>query len=426
MLCVAAALLVGAAARGEPMQQAVFPLKTLEPGNGFDDLQPLEAIIGSARVIGVAEGTHGAHEFLALRNRLFEYAVEKLGVTAIAVETGFTESIAVDDYVLGLQPMSDEVVRSAFSWHESGYAENRQLLEWMRAYNTRPQTCRPLHFYGIDLSGPRPGGIYEHARIAVDGALAYVRGVDPGDDKKLRSRLTPLLGRFNVDGYGALKPGERDALTATLADLVSLFERRAVMWTERTSALAYGRASRNAAVARHLDANFRTAGWGFRIDGGGDLNQRDAAMADTVRWILEREARRAGGEREERWERGERETGECAGWRGRVLLFAATAHLNKLHGVSERHNRPWTPLGAHLRLALGADFVSIGAFFAGNTEGFPYGQLRPAWLANPSGEVLKRYGSPRFVLDLRKETDASPQSFDAAIFLDGVTPAKLQ
>ena len=45
------------------------------------------------------EAMHDTHEHLAFRNRLFEFLVEQMGFTAIAVETGYSESVAADDYV---------------------------------------------------------------------------------------------------------------------------------------------------------------------------------------------------------------------------------------------------------------------------------------------------------------------------------------
>src|SRR5688500_15556326 len=69
-----------------------LPITTLESGGNDSDLLPLESAIGAARVVALGEPRHGVHEPLAFRNRLFRFMVEQMGFTAIALESGFTES----------------------------------------------------------------------------------------------------------------------------------------------------------------------------------------------------------------------------------------------------------------------------------------------------------------------------------------------
>ena len=78
-----------------------LPVARLEMAGDLPDLVPLKSSIGSARVIAIGEPTHGAHELLAFRNRLIRFLVEQTGVTAVTLESGFTESWAVDSFVRG-------------------------------------------------------------------------------------------------------------------------------------------------------------------------------------------------------------------------------------------------------------------------------------------------------------------------------------
>src|SRR5262245_7182829 len=107
-----------------------IPFATWEPRSGFADLQPLKKIIGTSRVVAFGEGMHATHEYLAFRNRLFEFLVERMGFTSIAAETGYTESIAADDYVLGRRADRREAAGAVFSWASAPSAENAQLLDW--------------------------------------------------------------------------------------------------------------------------------------------------------------------------------------------------------------------------------------------------------------------------------------------------------
>ena len=47
-----------------------IPLTTAEAGHGFDDMQPLKKVIGSARIVSLGEATHGTREFFQLKDRM--------------------------------------------------------------------------------------------------------------------------------------------------------------------------------------------------------------------------------------------------------------------------------------------------------------------------------------------------------------------
>ncbi len=63
-----------------------LPVTTIDFAGNDSDLLPLESVMGTAHVVALGEPTHGAHEPLALRNRLFRFLVERMGFTAIALE----------------------------------------------------------------------------------------------------------------------------------------------------------------------------------------------------------------------------------------------------------------------------------------------------------------------------------------------------
>ncbi len=126
-----------------------------------------------------------------------------------------------------------------------------------------------------------------------------------------------------------------------IADLLGLFDRRRVEWAALTSILTSERAYQYAVMARHLDANFRASGWGSGAGKLGDMNQRDAAQADNLRWVLDRE-----------------------GPHGRIFLFEQAGHLDgrmmdfslykdikfppthtKLTTLGERADRPSARIG---------------------------------------------------------------------------------
>jgi Erythromycin esterase len=140
--------------------------------------------------------THGTHELLRLRNRLFQYLVEELDFTAIAVETGVTESMLAEDFVMGSAVDKKSAARSVFSNNRTiSYVENFELIDWMRRHNASVTNARKIHFFGLDMSG-QINGDFVQSRIALDAALSYLRRVDSDLAAQFQKRLEPFLPKF--------------------------------------------------------------------------------------------------------------------------------------------------------------------------------------------------------------------------------------
>jgi erythromycin esterase len=390
----------------------VSPLASTEPGGSLDDLLPFKRIAGSARVIGLGEPDHGIHEFLTVRNRLVEFLIQSMGITAIAAETGYSESVAVDDYITGHGELNPLVVGSVFSWSfNTPYAENRALLEWLRAYNARSSTRRTIHFYGLDLTGGRVGR-FSDTHLAIDAALAYVAKVDTTQARVLHQRIDPLMPRFTSDAYDSLTAADQNALTAAIDDLVSLFDRRQVKWSELTSPDAYDGARHQAVIAQQLNANFRAASAESNPQA-----QREIAMAQNLRWILGHEGAGA-----------------------RIFLFAANWHISKGPMVTDRWG---SSLGEHLQAMFGKEYVSIGTTFNRMEEGSSDGPANPVEGsassllsglcpsqclldlrdARTDGPVAEWFRSARALRGGRNDSIVLSKAFDGLVYIAAVHPA---
>ncbi len=369
-------------------------VSTTELGHEFGDLQPLKDLVGSARVVALGESGHEIHEFLAFRNRLLEFLVRESGFTALAAETGFSEGIQVDDYIQGGSADKAVVAANVFSWSApKAFEENLQLIEWMRDYNAHVAADRRIRFYGIDLTGGRDSDFIE-SRLALDASLAYLDRVDVALARQLRSRLEPFLAKFNDISYPSLSIAERSSLTATIAEIVSIFKRRRIDFLQQTTELEYARAYRQAVVAENLDAYFRNSpdvkarGRDYR-----DTQMvRDAAMADNLRWALDRE-----------------------GPRGRVLLYAHNWHVKKSPAQNEAYpeafpGKPTTPMGQYLYSFLGDQMRVIGFTFERGVDGLKVEGKWPLAALDPESidAALARVGLPLFVVDLRSAPKVGP------------------
>lgn len=305
----------------------------------------------SIELVGLGEPMHGAAEFLALRNRLFQRLVEAHGFTAIAIESSFPRARVVNGYVsgAGVPPSFDDVQDAGFSHGFGQLTENRELVEWMREYNTDPTHATKLQFYGFD--SPTEMMWSDSPRRLVEFVLDYLDSVGRGDDEQ-RARIVGLLGEdslwenqeaaFDPAKSIGLSPAARE-LRLEVEDLASELSVRRPELVTASGEAAFSEAVHYAALARQLlnyhasvarPSNDRTAHL---------LGIRDAMMADNLTYALARE-------------RGRTASG------GRVLAFAHNSHLQR--GMAAWQWGPnlleWWPAGAHVSTMLGQSYSVIG------------------------------------------------------------------
>jgi|KBSSwiStaDraftv2_1062776.scaffolds.fasta_scaffold00907_23 erythromycin esterase len=349
-----------------------LPLATVEPGDDFSDLLPLKSVVGTARVVALGEPMHGAHEPVAFRNRLFRFLVEQMGFTAIALETGFTESSSVDSFVGGGPGEAQSVLPKGLA----RYSENRELIQWMRDYNAAAGHQR-IRYYGFDLSfGGRVGG----PRSALDYALAYLSGADAADADNIRSSLGDALPSPDDGKMGMLSQPALAVLDGTIPKIAKAMAKNRRALIAHSSVEEYGWALHNLEVARQLAKCFHlTTPQSFRdIQYSAPvMNCRDHAMAENVGWIVKNE-----------------------GPKGRVLLFGHDGHIMNVKEESNRmakvRDKPFA-MGFHLRRAFGKRLLIIAISSASTSGGLP----TPHPAVDGIDDALARVGMPRMFLDLR-------------------------
>jgi erythromycin esterase len=357
-----------------------LPVATLDSAD-FSDLLPLRSVVGTARVVALGEPTHGAHEPLAFRNRLVRFLVEQMGFTAIALESGFTESRGVDSFVVG--DGRNDAQSVALHGLTSGFGrlvENRDLIQWMRDYNTNasPAGHRRIHFYGIDLPA---GGRVSGPRRAIDYALAYLARVDSAQADKLRG-LSGSLPRSDDNEFGSLSQTALAELDSSIAATAKSMAMNRDSLITHSSAAEYRWALHNLEVARQLAQGFRVtppeAGNDASMrDAGPAIAARDHAMAENVRWAVENE-----------------------GPNGRVIVFAHNGHVMNWKqdgGIWADIREKPLMMGSHLRRAYGKSLLIIATSSATASAGLP----TPEPIGDSIDEALARVGLPTMILDLR-------------------------
>jgi erythromycin esterase-like protein len=129
----------------ESLRPVAIPLKSVDAGTGFVDLEPLRLVLKAARIVALGEATHGTSEFFRAKHRMLEFLVSELGFEHFGMETNDKVGSAINAYIQGgeVKPWS------ALYWPWAT-VEVAGMIDWMRAYNLDPKCARQIVFHGID------------------------------------------------------------------------------------------------------------------------------------------------------------------------------------------------------------------------------------------------------------------------------------
>ncbi|HMJ52833.1 MAG TPA: erythromycin esterase family protein [Polyangiaceae bacterium] len=330
------------------VKQNAIPLASFEPGQGYDDMEPLRAVVGQARLVAFGDATHGTREFGQMRQRMLEFLVERMGFRAVVVEGSFVEELASDEYV------------------RTGKGENlsgNEMLRWMRRYNEDSAHKEKVRYFGNDLSQPA-----RYVSVLAE-TLATM-------DKKLGAEVTkdlePLADDWSTNQeaqFGEpLAPG-KEATEAAVRKIAARFDEKRDADVKKLGAerWAFGR------IHAHVLVDY------IELMKKKNFDERDRSMAETTLRLM-----------------------EFLGPNGKTILFAHNNHVQKTA----------TPQGMQGKLLgerLGKDYVVFGSAFdqgsfnAADKGGLAVFTVGPAPPGSFDG-MLARAKIPLFALDLRSAT----------------------
>jgi erythromycin esterase len=354
-----------------------IPLKTVEAGNGFDDMQPLRAVVGDARVVALGEATHGTREFFQLKHRMLEFLVTEMGFTVFAIEATMPEAFDVNEYVLHGVGDPRKVLSGLYFWTWDT-EEVLAMIEWMRAYNADPRHVDKVKFYGFDM---------QFGARAVETTVEYLARVDPREARKAERALAILMDPFMMSTQRDWTLAQRRRVLNGARALVRHLEHRRAAYSSRTGTDAYELALQHARIVEQcVDVRVDLVGAPRPYS-----TTRDQSMARNVEWILAREPGK------------------------KVVLWAHNLHVATAGDFL---------MGTELRRALGSAMVVFGfAFYRGGFRAVD--GAHPGWrladfvvgraAADGLDSLLASAGKSLFALDLRTLPSTGPVAewFDA-------------
>ncbi|MCX3058234.1 erythromycin esterase family protein [Streptomyces beihaiensis] len=325
-------------------------LDHLDPEAPLDDLEPLRATIGDARVVAIGESSHFINEFASMRERILRFLTESCGFTVMAFEYGFSEGFTLDAWAQG------EGTDGDLSAHLVGTVPVGvdEPLRWIRRHNRTAAT--PVRFAGIDI--PAAGGSLLPTLVPV---ADYLRRIDPESlpvvEEAIRIADSFAGGSAAVaaPAWARLATAEQDALSAILTRLLIRFLSVEPLYVSRGDQHSYDIALRRIEGACHADYTFRAMADLFAGKGlTADTSARDLYMAESVLWHLER-----------------------LGPETRIVLAAHNAHIQKTP-VSFDGRLTGLPMGQHLHRALNDDYFALGlTSTTGHTADMPRDENAP-------------------------------------------------
>jgi erythromycin esterase len=177
-------------------------------------LAPLAERLGSARVVGIGEATHGSHQDQAFKAELIKALVRSGKVTVLLLEANRDAGEQFDRYVRDGIGDPAEVMRAGSFFRIWKNDEFAGLLIWLRNWNKG--AANPVRIVGIDCQDPgRDSSV----------ALELITAHDSAAAAQLRAGLGGLVpGARFVEWLRKVERSEFDRAMATSAALAAWFD----------------------------------------------------------------------------------------------------------------------------------------------------------------------------------------------------------
>ncbi len=258
-------------------------LRTVEAGNGFDDMQPLKKLIDSAKIVSLGEASHGTREFFQLKHRMLEFLVNEMEFNIFGMEATMLEAFDINEYVLSGKGDPEKALAGLYSgfWNTE---EILEMIKWMRQYNADSLHAKKVKFYGFD-DGSQD---FPTSPRAVKVILEYLHKVDPNQAVRSEKILAVVSNPLTSSNFWDLPSEKKESVAAEISTILRLIDERKLDYCNGRSIIEWTIVKQHARILQQIiDSELVPLDSEKNIYAF--LAKRDSAMAENIRWILDHE-----------------------------------------------------------------------------------------------------------------------------------------
>ncbi len=339
-----------------------------QPLNTAQDLDPLIQAAGDRRFVLLGEASHGTSEYYTWRAKISKRLIEEKGFSFIAVEGDWTAAYEVNKFVKDLPGAAAdprEVLASFNRWPQWMWnnKEVKDLIVWMREYNSDRPVEERIGFYGIDIYA---------AWDSIDEVIGYFDERYPEKAGDIRDAYDCLLAFDNdPQAYAIAVYQGRVNCKEAVGKVVSTLRYHADRFKD-DDPKGYFNVKQNALVVKQAERHYRAM-----IDRGpGSWNQRVRNFKNTAVHIADYYGNNANG-----------------------IVWAHNTHVGDAR-ATPMANQGMENIGYLLRDRFGSEQVFIvgfgthrGLVLAGSEWGAPMETMQvPQAMENSFGDLFYRTG----------------------------------
>lgn len=243
-----------------------WPLKSVNAGNGFTDLQPLKSFVGDAHIVSLGECTHGTSEVFKMKHRLLEFLATEMDFRIFSIEANMGETQAINKYVLDGLGDPKRLLDTMYFWTWNT-REVLDMMIWMRDYNIK-NPAKKLQFTGFDM---------QYGKGSADILCLFAQKYAP-DIAVLTDSIASQVIRIQNRRSVAVYPAVFASLEKNLETLKVYLKQHKPGITEKTGDKEYEWLVHNITLLNQ----FKELAEGKRSH----YNLRDRSMAENVEWLL--------------------------------------------------------------------------------------------------------------------------------------------
>jgi erythromycin esterase len=381
------------------LKENAVHLNTIEAGSGFEDMQPLKAMIGDARIVALGEASHCNGSFSRAKYRIVEFLVNEMDFTVFAIEAPFPGALELNDYILTGEGDPERAL-GALVYAAWNTEEILAMIKWMRQYNSTHE--KKVKFYGFDVrvAGGSAKAVYNYLR-KINGTHDY--------DKLLSNMINPWTTRQFIQSPKEEKYSAKEEIES----LITYLEKKKPVSNQKTlSEQEILEHKQWSLVVQHARVLLQYIEFRSLLPNRSRATDfRDKGMAENVRWLAD-------------YEKG-----------AKIILWAANAHIMATPGSG--------CMGSYLRQSFGKDMVVFGLLCNRNSEGLlpddtdkgpgaPDGSVEALFAkagldmavvdlrSLPKGAVSKYFNAPRKTGTI---SCLLPSAYDAILFIESTVTA---